>query len=287
MFPESSPQNQDLVLVLGGQTPPPNLAAVLGGVDGLRERFSNFGSEQKLSALAEIASNGVSAIDFLINAFQDKELIVRAKAYEYLKELDTEPAQTAIANGIPLFPGDCIYCVYELQVRYTDEYYYVIDRLPEAFLEASFYDLVKENYDFDDEEWAEMSEEEKQDVIEEFKEYSPRLVSSHLNPREAQEVATRFHRGVVSELGVEVLIDFDCFFNRSFNISTWLTSHGYPGINPRRLWQETPQAIEKLKIENIELWHQLWLEAVGSLAVVFEKQIDHPCYFKIPQNVAE
>lgn len=112
-MPENSHQPREYDAVLGGQTPPPVDGVVLGGLEGIRKRFTDSDTAQKIEALATLINYQDEGIELLIEALSDSVLAVRATAAESLQKTDNERARLAIANGIIINPGDRIYSVYE------------------------------------------------------------------------------------------------------------------------------------------------------------------------------
>lgn len=82
---------------------------------------------RKLYLLSEFVEHGELGIDFLIACLSDKELEVRAKAYELLRSVELKKAKDAIASGLLLNPGDKIYSVYQAGIWFTDTVYLLFD----------------------------------------------------------------------------------------------------------------------------------------------------------------
>ena len=78
------PRNYDAVL--GNQALPPTGGAVLGGLAGLKLRFSRFTEEQKISALSEALKHGEAGLDLVIQALGDSSPLVQWNAYYLLQE---------------------------------------------------------------------------------------------------------------------------------------------------------------------------------------------------------
>ncbi|MUG98200.1 hypothetical protein F7734_40185 [Scytonema sp. UIC 10036] len=122
---ESSDRPTEFDAVLGGQTSLPRDGIVLGGIEGLQKRFAAVTGEQRVAYLANALQFEDAGVDFLIEAMNDEELIVRATAYKLLHSSNSIKAQQAINNGILLNKGDKVYCVYESTLSYNDESYYI------------------------------------------------------------------------------------------------------------------------------------------------------------------
>ena len=81
----------------------------------------------KLYLLSEFIKYGELGIDFLIDCLSDRQLEVRAKAYELLQGVESEKVKDAIASGLLLNPGDKIYSVYQAIIWFTDTVYLLFD----------------------------------------------------------------------------------------------------------------------------------------------------------------
>jgi hypothetical protein len=76
-------------LVLGRSVPPPIDSFVLGGIAGLRARFTTATPEHKIQLLIQAINYDRAGIDLLIEALHDPDLTVRMAAYELLTERDS------------------------------------------------------------------------------------------------------------------------------------------------------------------------------------------------------
>lgn len=111
MSESQNPREYDAVL--GGNSPPPIHGAVLGGIEGLNRRLKTGNKQQQIESLASALKYGDAGIDLLIEALNDEEIKVRAKAFQLLQNVESEKAQKAIANLMRLNIGDKVYCVYQ------------------------------------------------------------------------------------------------------------------------------------------------------------------------------
>ncbi|MBW4694056.1 MAG: hypothetical protein KME27_20105 [Lyngbya sp. HA4199-MV5] len=149
MKANSQPESTDAVM--GGQVPPPTGGAILGGMEGLQQRFTSSNVEQRVEALADALNYGRAGVDFLLEALNDAALDVRVAAYRQLQQvvsartgqkaaegmpqwwqqLETtlipERVERSLAKGIPLKKGDRLYRVYISAIDYDDEYYTLLD----------------------------------------------------------------------------------------------------------------------------------------------------------------
>ncbi|MEL7241170.1 MAG: hypothetical protein AAGM40_02320, partial [Cyanobacteria bacterium J06573_2] len=118
--------------VLGGNNPPPIDGVVLGGIEGLKRRLETGNTQQRVDSLADAVRYGDAGVGLLINALEDSEIQVRAKAFEILKNQDSEKVQEIVDKGIPLKKGDKLYCVYASDIDYNDEFYNILDSFEKA-----------------------------------------------------------------------------------------------------------------------------------------------------------
>jgi WD40 repeat protein len=100
-----SRQPGDFDAVLGGQSPSPIGAAVLGGLDGLKRRFNSDSVDQRIAAVRDSVTYGQTGLDLLINALQDESIQVQRVAYLLLcdrQELSVRQALRAY-DVYPIF----------------------------------------------------------------------------------------------------------------------------------------------------------------------------------------
>jgi hypothetical protein len=79
-------QPRDYDAVLGNPSLPPQRGVVLGGLEGLTQRFSRCTVEQKLVALSEALNYGDAGLDLVIQALGDAAERVQWNAYSLLRE---------------------------------------------------------------------------------------------------------------------------------------------------------------------------------------------------------
>ncbi|NET61987.1 MAG: GUN4 domain-containing protein [Symploca sp. SIO2E6] len=80
----NQPQADDAVL--GNQALPPSGSLVLGGLDGIKQRFPHYSVEQKIATLLEVTKYGQPGLDLVIQALADASELVQLNAYSILKE---------------------------------------------------------------------------------------------------------------------------------------------------------------------------------------------------------
>jgi hypothetical protein len=135
-----SPRSDDIVL--GGDQLPVPQALVLGGVEGLLQRFPRLSPEEQQEAIWRLVDQGDAGLQQVIATLQSPHRSVRQTAYELLQMMPVESAQDAVAPGFPLYPGEVIYQVHESGIIYNDCWYDLITHLdrnqedyPTRFLE--------------------------------------------------------------------------------------------------------------------------------------------------------
>ncbi len=70
--------------VLGGQNQPPEGAAVLGGIEGVKLRLSNSNPQVRIGALHQALNYGEPGLDLIIEALQDESPQIQIQAYSLL-----------------------------------------------------------------------------------------------------------------------------------------------------------------------------------------------------------
>lgn len=89
-------QPKELDAVLGGETPPPVNAVVLGGIEGVKHRFNSANAEVQIAALSEAFNYGEVCLDVINQALQSPSALVRISAYSLLKSRSETWAKQAI-----------------------------------------------------------------------------------------------------------------------------------------------------------------------------------------------
>lgn len=181
------PRNFDAVL---GNNIPLTSSLVLGGIEGVRRRFSNTTGNQKASVLGEALKYGDLGIDFLIEAMHSEDFIVRANAYAILQKLDSLKAKEAVSNGIHFRKGDYFYQVYESVIIPYNGWNDIKDYLMEHFEGNEFYD-------------------------------SPKLMSNHLFKNTADEEANLLHQQKMFDIDISKL----CY--DEFDIYAWCDDNNF------------------------------------------------------------
>ena len=277
-----SPREYDAVL--GGNSPPPIYGAVLGGIEGLKGRLETGNKQQRVESLADAIKYGDAGIDLLIEALNDGEIEIRAKAFQLLQNVESGKVKQIINKGIPLKKGDKLYSVYESIIDYNDYCYDLIDYIDD---EDDYYD------------------------------FEGQLLSQHISKENAEAVALKYHcwrtlKEDILEIGWN-----ECDgLREKFNIISWCKNHNIPirlpdesnsqfeqrliaKLNNIKVSQHIYQDVDinkynwdirnQLEVKTInylkenhkfELLGQLWFDAVGKLAFVHEESIEKETYLK-------
>lgn len=277
-----SPREYDAVL--GGNSPPPIYGAVLSGIEGLKGRLETGNKQQRVESLADAIKYGDAGIDLLIEALNDGEIEIRAKAFQLLQNVESGKVKQIVNKGIPLKKGDKLYSVYESIIDYNDYCYDLIDYIDD---EDDYYD------------------------------FEGQLLSQHILKENAEAVALKYHcwrtlKEDILEIGWN-----ECDgLREKFNIISWCKNHNIPirlpdesnsqfeqrliaKLNNIKVSQHIYQDVDinkynwdirnQLEVKTInylkenhkfELLGQLWFDAVGKLAFVHEESIEKETYLK-------
>ncbi|MBL1178699.1 hypothetical protein [Pantanalinema sp. GBBB05] len=307
----SQPEPTDLIL--GGHLPPPSSGAVLGGIQGLRQRLADASPDQIVDLLPQSLNYGEAGIDVLVEAVHDAALIVRAKACQLLQRIDSPKAQQAIANGLWLNPGDRIYYVFASFSDYNDCWYYLVDSI-DKMCDSLGCDSINDILSYCKSKPA----------------FQSILVSQHISKENAETVAKTHHQwrameedfsgtgqhhnfrgnfdliewcktnNVLVRLPGEDRSEFEQRINTFYSVQNSLTL----GKEQQFIWQEWEKddytvddwweiryeleckIVELLKAsQQYELLGQLWLEAAGKLAFVHEEVASESIYIRIIENL--
>jgi hypothetical protein len=277
-------QPQATDVILGGQVTPPVTGAVLGGQEGLQQRFLHLDTEQKLAVMPKIAELGEPGIDLLITVLNDDAIAVRLQAYQALQDIDSEKAKSAIVAGIPLKPGDTLYCIYEIPVGYDDETYYRCDSIPEDIHSRDYTDVVERSL-IAEINWDSLDSEAFDALMEETE--NPRLISRHLRREKAEEIAELIHERLILDPDTPNLFEFEWVRTMEFDVNGWRANNGLPLQQPEDDWWEMGcQLVKELKAQQqIERLSKLWQDTAGALAIVHEQTIKRNGHFKVTRSL--
>ncbi|GJD23961.1 hypothetical protein RIVM261_089170 [Rivularia sp. IAM M-261] len=271
--------------VKGGQVPPPLSGAVLGGIEGLRQRFASVNEQVRLDAVANASNYGNEGINILVKALNDTSLQVRVHAYKILKELNK--AESEIRLGIRLNVGDKVYCVYYSLLYYGDDWYELQDFINERDKDEQrrFYQRqsgYRDGYEHS---------------ITVLKNKKPpcwyygacELVSIYISRDKAEEAAKTLHIERLLDIDQEYgMIEDQPLYDEDV-LSQWCKDNGLSiTINPNEDEYEFQVRIFKFLQQSIDidLLEKFWDFTVkGRLAFVYERTIDRKCYLQTTDNI--
>ncbi|GAP93776.1 hypothetical protein [Leptolyngbya sp. NIES-2104] len=285
------PDNTDAVL--GGQSLPNSL--ILGGIEGLRQRFKFASSNQKMALLTDTLNYDAAGIDLLIDLLNDAELEVRVTAYELLALIDSEKATNAIAQGIRLNPGDHIYHVYESAIEYNDNW---LELITEFDFRAEYNPpkWLSSHFVRDQAEAEALKHHQKRAYSLDLKSFGGRhtyrefdleqWVIDHLvYARQPQETPSDFSerlRIIFEATGQTALLEqlWQNFQSENFDIDRWFASLSFSGrLLDETYWEFEAKIVKGLEaLQSDEQLGELWIEAAGRLAFVQEETVTEVRY---------
>lgn len=288
--------------VLGGQVPSPTSSLILGGIEGLQQRFAIAPSPEKVELLLQTINYGEAGVDLLIGALNDAEIKVRTTAYELLREITSEKARNALAHGFPLSVGDRVYHVYQSVIAYNDCWYYLVETLEDAEdwkepeLIASY--LSKENADkkallyhqllaaetaWDLSDVGGRSEYRRNFELEHLEQWcSENQIFSRRPDENDVDFAERLRKifGATEQFDLSASL-WEQFQMEDCNLDAWYADQAFCGrlLNEGR-WEFENRITALLKAsQNYELLGQLWIQSAGRFTFVHEEIITRPSYF--------
>lgn len=89
-------QPREFDAVLGGEAPPPVQGAVLGGIEGVKQRLASFLVKARIDAVNDALQYGDAGLDLVIAALNDESSLVQRSAYLLLRERTEIQVQQAI-----------------------------------------------------------------------------------------------------------------------------------------------------------------------------------------------
>lgn len=284
--------------VLGGQVSPPISGAVLGGIEGLHQRFADLQEQVRLDALADALSYGNEGINILVKALKDASLQVRVSAYKILKQLNQALEETA--KGVRLNVGDKIYCVYRSSLYYGDDWFYLRDTI------HGIEDEDEDYYEYEEESEENLFYKSQSDdgdgyayyitSVKENKEYftseyyKPVFISPHISKQEAEKAAEILHRKRLLQVDAEFGMILGENYYEKEQLKQWCQENN---LSINYSYNENLDAF-KLRVYiflqenlNIELINKLWEYTLTDrrLAFVHEFIIDRKCYLRPNDNL--
>lgn len=95
----NQPKHYDAVL--GNQALPPVGGVVLGGIAGIKQRFSHYPVEYKIAMLPQALKYGQAGLEFIIQALEDPSQQVQWTAYAILRERAEPRIKQILENHLP------------------------------------------------------------------------------------------------------------------------------------------------------------------------------------------
>lgn len=103
----NQPRSYDVVL--GGQTPTPINAAVLGGVAGVRRRLASQNVAQRVAALSEALKYGQAGLDLIFQSLKDESWQVSKTAYLLLQNCEGLTLERVLQEYNPYQLFECLH----------------------------------------------------------------------------------------------------------------------------------------------------------------------------------
>ncbi len=96
--------------VLGGRSQPPVTGAVLGGIEGIKQRLSSGTEKQRIAALSDALNYGAEGLELAIASLKDAGGEVALAAWKLLQNRTEPQAQHAVEKYLPLLSDvDMVY----------------------------------------------------------------------------------------------------------------------------------------------------------------------------------
>ncbi|VEP17046.1 hypothetical protein H1P_530026 [Hyella patelloides LEGE 07179] len=165
-------------------------------------------AEQRADLLSEVLEYGEMGINFLIESLKYPELIVRAKAYQLLQDIESEQAQKAIFKGLLFNPGDKIYCLQKSSICFTDSSYLLCERETSAKVLTTYQDYKNQDFKI-------INFEESASII--------THIPYYINLEEAKLATESLHRQTMSKFGITCFTLYDD--NNSEDIKQWCANY--------------------------------------------------------------
>lgn len=278
------PNNTDAVL--SGQSLPNSL--VLGGIEGLRQRFKLASQDQKMALLTDTLNYDATGVNLLIDLLDDAELRVRVMAYELLALIGSEKAKSAIANGIRLNPGDRIYHVYESAIEYNDNWLELITEFDDWRADYNPPKWISSHFVRDEADAAALKHHQKRacslDLVsfgrDNYREFNLEqwVIDHRIFDRPSEETAWEFAerlRKTFEATGHTKLLEqlWQNLQTQDFDLDRWFASLSFSSQLPNEEdWEFEERIVKVLKALGFdEQFGKLWIEAADRLAFVHEE----------------
>jgi WD40 repeat protein len=102
----NTPREYDAVL--GGQAPPPVNSAVLGGLDGVRNRLASGILEVQQAALSDALKYGSPGLELLVQALKNESIEIQKAAYFILRKQTESTVRIALKEYSPYKYFECL-----------------------------------------------------------------------------------------------------------------------------------------------------------------------------------
>ena len=260
----------------------------------LLKAIASSNTEQKISLLPQALKYGELGINFSIDCLSDRQLEVRAKAYELLQSIESEKAKSAIAPGLLLHQGDRIYYIRESTMWFDDSFY--------NFCQPSDANLVKHLSTYND------YENQGYKIIR-FAEaaYITTYTPYFVNYQQAQSAAELLQNKRIFEVS---LGDFDLKHDIE-TIKQWCDRYQITKeVIDLQIERDKQTGVYKLyesqkidydsiyiywftveeylkSIKNLDLLNQLWQDLVGRFASIGEIVFDRTTYLSIDRYYSQ
>lgn len=246
-----------------------------------------------------------SGISFLIEHLNDSELIVRATAYELLKNIELQQAKQAIAPGLLFNSGDIIYQVNQSAIFFNDSNYRLFQDKNKTQSRAIYKKQLNTYEDYYNQGYKIVRFDESVYVMSK--------VPYYINYDEAQAAAESCHREILSQFSIEEFAEYN--INSQEEIKQWcfkykvderditnakLEKDQYSGIvewYQKNNWNYKPKKFKYLywypvanylnSIQNFDLLSQLWKDVVGSFTSISEITFSKKTYLSLDKYFAK
>ncbi len=252
--------------------------------------MANAEVDRKLALLPQLLQRGERGINYLIDCLSDRELIIKAKAYELLQNISSQKVQLAIAPGILLNPGDRIFRVLRAVFSFNDSFY----NLYQSFNGNKIKCLVTEE-DYRQQGYQIIRFDEVAYVVateDYYLDYQPaELAAKQLS----QQIISKFsitefeindRQTIIKQwCSQHQIIDKVTALQRekykNIDIDTWNSFFGISddSENIDIYWSTVEEYLKS--VSSFKLLEKLWQNLVGNLSCIQEITFAKPTYIKI------
>jgi hypothetical protein len=97
-MPDNPNEPHPFDAVLGGQSPPPVNAAVLGGLAGVKQRLASTSEEVRIAALSDALKYGQAGLDIVVEIFKTETGAMQCAAWNLLRKMEVCGSLVKIVN---------------------------------------------------------------------------------------------------------------------------------------------------------------------------------------------